>query len=126
MVQGNSTVYKKFSKRKRRVKFYLKKSKKMSPTMPGNMASQSWDDWHLRNKKRNEKQSTSSNGESNFFALQRLGWLSMVSDKIITEVKAILHNLCVSCDTITRKTVIASSNGCSKFSMPKKVSKECW
>ena len=36
---------------------------------------------------------------------------SMVSDELVTEIKVILHNLCVSGEAIIRKTVIANGNG---------------
>ena len=36
---------------------------------------------------------------------------SMVSDELVTEIKVILHNVCVSGEAISRKTVIANGNG---------------
>ena len=47
----------------------------------------------------------------------------MVSDEIVTEIKAILHNLCVSGGAVTRKTVIAIGDGVLSSRCPEKLAK---
>ena len=50
----------------------------------------------------------------------------MVSDEIVTEIKAILHNLRVSGGAVTRKTVIVIGDGVIKLTMPRKIGKKWW
>ena len=47
----------------------------------------------------------------------------MVSDKLITKIKTILHNLRVSGEAISRKTVIAIDNGVLGSRCPEKLTK---
>ena len=49
-----------------------------------------------------------------------------MSDELVTEIKAILHNLRVSGGTISGKIVIAIGNGVLSSGCPEKVMVEVW
>ena len=58
-----------------------------------------------------------------FLAIPQQGRPSVVSDEFVTEIKAILHNICVIGGTISRKTVIAIGNGVLSSRCPEKLTK---
>ena len=58
---------------------------------------------------KNQKNFESQEGVE-LFTVPRKGHPSMVSDELLTEIKAILHMLHVSGEVISRKTVIAIGN----------------
>ena len=64
-----------------------------------------------------------SNEGAEYITLRRQGRPAMVSDEIVTEVKAILHNLRVSGGTVSRKTVIAIGDGVLSSRCPEKLAK---
>ena len=47
----------------------------------------------------------------------------MASDELVTEIKKIIHNLCVSGGAISRETLISISNGVLSSRFPEKLSK---
>ena len=57
------------------------------------------------------------------FTISWQGRSSMVTDELVTEVKAILHNLRVSGGGISRKTVIAMGNRLLSSRYPEKFTK---
>ena len=62
---------------------------------------------------------------ADFFTLPRPGRPPVVSDEIVTEVKAILHNLRVCGSAITRKTVLTIGNGVLSSRCPDKLARNC-
>ena len=58
-----------------------------------------------------------------FFTVPQKGHPSMVSDELVTEMKAILHMLHASGEVISRKTVIAIGNGILSSRCPEKWTK---
>ena len=62
-------------------------------------------DWKIKCQKNYE-----SSEEVEFFTVTRQGCSSVVSDELVTEIKATLHNLRVSAGVISRKTVTAIGN----------------
>ena len=63
-------------------------------------------DWKIKYQKNFESQE-----EVEFFTVLWQGRPSMVTDELVTKIKAILHNLHVSGRAISRKTVVAVGNG---------------
>ena len=57
------------------------------------------------------------------FTISWKGRSSMVTDELVTEIKAILHNLHVSGEAISRKTVIAMGNRLLSSRYPEKFTK---
>ena len=71
---------------------------------------------------KNQKNFESQEGVE-LFTVPRKGHPSMVSDELLTEIKAILHMLHVSGEVISRKTVIAIGNWILSSRCPEKWTK---
>ena len=69
-----------------------------------------------------QKNFESQEGEE-LFTVSRQGRPSIVSDELVTEIKAILHNLRISGGVISWKTVIAIGNGVLNSRYPEKLTK---
>ena len=69
------------------------------------------------------RQKSSNHREADFFTLLPPGRPPMVSDGVVTKVKAILHNIRLSGGVITRKTTIAVGNGVLSSRCPDKIAR---
>ena len=77
----------------------------------------------VRNWKIKHQKNFQSQEREELFTIPRQGRLSMVSDELVTEMKAILHNLRVSGGAIRWKTVIVIGNIVLSSRCPEKLIK---
>ena len=77
-------------------------------------------DWEVKYQKNFESQK-----RPEFFTVPWKGRPSMVSNELVTETKAILHNLRINGQANILKTIIAIGNGVLSLRCPKKFNKNC-